>query len=156
MTRAGLAFILLLSIPFVGWHVPIADAQDVDKDFTQLMAARSLKCKMGLGAFADWESGEPVIEIDRWTGDPVLYFDAINLKEGNARIVGNQGASDVTAFLTAGGLHLMEQTGVGNVVLTSVFAQKKKGGYVFVRSRHMGGGLLLLPSQYHGTCKIWE
>jgi hypothetical protein len=129
-----------------------------DLAFKSLMSAKCLRCEFGSGAIGDWESGKPKVTLDKWrSGDP-LILDSIDLKNGKARITGGQGAFDVFVFSTPVGLTFIEQTGTGNLVFRTVFAEYKRGGIdlITVMSRHMtlhGGPL---NSQYHGTCRILE
>ncbi|MDO8357793.1 MAG: hypothetical protein Q7U76_15520 [Nitrospirota bacterium] len=90
--------------------------------------------------------------------DVVLQFDSIDFKAKKARLIGNQGASDVAALVTSAGVTFIEETGFGNIAVTTVFSDYAKGtrDFVVVHSRHMGGLGSPIPSQYHGTCKVWE
>jgi hypothetical protein len=125
--------------------------------FDVLLSARSLKCQFGPGSSGQWKNEKPSIEAARF--DVTLHFDAIDLKAGKARFIGNQGASDVTALTTETGITFIERTGFGNLVFTTVFAETNAAGDMFyaVTSRHMNllaGGPL--PSQYLGTCTVWQ
>jgi hypothetical protein len=80
----------------------------------------------------------------------------VNMRRGAARIVGSGGGSaEVTAILTATGLTVIEQTGLGNFIVTTIFTA---GGadrvFRAVHSRHLGD--LSAPpsvSQHFGTCQ---
>lgn len=127
------------------------EAQDVT--WKALLAARSLKCGFPVNAVTNWKSGTPKVTVGR--EDFTLHFDSIDVKAKTARLIGNQGAGDITAFATEAGVHFFEQTPSGNLALTTVFATRSAGGFIAVASRHidlMGGPL---PSQYHGVCRIW-
>jgi hypothetical protein len=133
----------------------IAIAQD--DSFKVLLAARSLKCQIGPGSVAKWSDGKVAIEKDTFAS--ATHFDSIDLKSGKARLIGDQGASDVSVWATASGITFVEQTGFGNLVFTTVFSERipGKADFYAVVSRHM---LMLrgnpLPSQYHGSCRIWQ
>lgn len=131
----------------------LAEAKDA---FKKLATAKSLKCTFGPGAFSNWKAGYPKIEKDRF--DVALHFDSINLKTKTARLIGSQGAADVTLYLLPSGLTFAEETGSGNMVFTTIFASQKEGTdeFIAVTSRHMDLMGSPLPSQYHGTCKILE
>lgn len=127
------------------------EAQDVT--WKALFAARSLKCGFPVNAFTDWKSGTPKVTVGR--EDFTLHFDSIDVKAKTARLIGNQGAGDITAFATGAGLHFIEQTGAGNINFTTVFAHRAGGGFIAVSSRHVDLFAAPLPSQYHGVCKVW-
>jgi hypothetical protein len=121
-----------------------------------LLAARSLKCSFSAYAFADWKSGKP--NVTRGHEDFGFHFDSIDVKAQKARLIGNEGAGDVTLFATGEGLHFMEQTLTGNITITTVFASRSSDGFIAVSSRHMSFEPLgrPRPSQYHGICKLWD
>ena len=87
-----------------------------------------------------------------------IFFDSIDMEKGTARAIANQGSADVMVIPAPMSITFIEQTGIGNVIFTSVFPNYSKGteDFIAVTSRHLNlpGGPL--PSQYHGTCKIWE
>jgi len=125
--------------------------------FKALIAARSLKCQFGPGSFGKWSDSQVSVVNERM--DSSLHFDSIDLKAGKARLVGNRGAADLIVWGTASGITFVEQTGVGNVVFSTVFPERIPGTDEFyaVMSRHMA---MLSPpplaSQYHGSCKVWQ
>ena len=127
-----------------------------DEVWNKLINARSLKCSFKEGVSMTWKASGVSIERDLWKG--VTHFDSIDLREGKARIIGNQGSADITAFVTPAGITLVESTGLGNLVFTTVFARYKPETDEFcaVMSRHMNLIGASLPSQYYGTCKVWE
>jgi len=132
-----------------------------DDVFSKLVKARTIRCHLGKGAFAEWKNGKVEIEISRWSKSPeacILIFDSIDLKAGKARIIGNQGARDVIALATPTGITFIEKTPAGNINVTTVFAKYNDGSgdFTFVHSRHL---MLIegpLPSQYYGVCEILE
>jgi hypothetical protein len=127
-----------------------------DEAFERLMNAKSLKCEYGSGAVAVWESSKVKVEKDNF--DASIVFDSIDLTTGKARMIGEIGAVDVIVFATGAGLTFIEETGVGNLHITTVFASYAKGttDFIVVTSRHLMFISKPLPSQYHGTCKVWE
>jgi hypothetical protein len=128
----------------------------------RLSAAKSLKCVFGEGYATNWDKDAPTMERGRWSkeADLTLIFDSINLRTQSARAIANQGAGDVGVLATASGLTFIEQTAGGNVVVTTVFPAYKKGtkDFIAVHSRHWFSAFPLgvLPSQYHGTCSVWN
>lgn len=136
-------------------RVTAAQQPEAKEDhFGLLLAARSLKCAFGTRAVADWKSGTPKVTVGR--EDFSLHFDSIDSKTQKARLIGNQGAGDVTVFTTGAGLHFIEKTGFGNINFTTVFGSRASGGFIAVTSRHVDLLGNPLPSQYHGVCKLWQ
>lgn len=132
-----------------------------DDAFSRLLKAKTLKCHLGKGAFAEWKNGKVEIEISRWSKSPETsnsIFDSIDLKAGKARIIGNQGATDVIALATPTGLTFIEETPAGNINITTVFAKYNDASndFTFVHSRHLMLFGEPLPSQYYGVCKSLE
>ncbi len=127
-----------------------------DEVFDRLMNAKSLKCEFDSGNVAVWESSKVKVEKDNF--DASIVFDSIDLKAGKARMIGEIGAVDVIVLATGAGLTFIEETGVGNLIFTTVFAYYAKGttDFIAVTSRHLDFLIKPLPSQYHGTCKVWE
>jgi hypothetical protein len=126
-----------------------------DAAHEQLHRAKSLKCTFGPGTVADWEKGKPKLESDNF-GNAVNY-DAIDLKNGSARVIGPSGASDLAVTAGAYGLTLTESF-IGGVSITTVFSDYKKGSreFIAVLSRHVGVMGPPIPSQYHGTCIVLQ
>ena len=97
---------------------------------------------------------------------PPLVFDGINTRTGKARLIGNSGASDVGLIANPAGLHFIEITGTGNVMVTTVFRallpHTAPGTFAFAHSRHFAmtmlkdGGAAIQPSEHHGMCTILE
>ena len=145
-------FIGLLLLPF--FCANVIDAED--EVFSRLLGAKCLKCSFKEGVSTSWSSKGVKIESDQWKGDTI--FDSIDIKQGKARIVGNQGASDIILIGSPSGITFIESTGIGNMVFTTVFPFYKPGTNEFcaVMSRHMNLMTEALPSQYYGTCKVWE
>ena len=125
--------------------------------FERLMSAKSLKCVYGPGAVASWKNSKVKVDKDDFNGASIVY-DSIDLATGNARMIGGIGAADVLVFATGSGLTFIERTGSGNINITTVFARYVDGttDFVVVTSRHVLIQDTPLPSQYHGTCTIWE
>ena len=124
--------------------------------FSRLLGAKCLKCSFREGVSTSWHGKGVKVESDQWKGDTI--FDSIDIKQGNARIVGNQGSADAILLWSPSGITFIESTGSGNMVFTTVFPFYKSGTIEFcaVMSRHMNLRTEALPSQFYGTCKIWE
>ncbi|BAV33842.1 hypothetical protein SCL_1537 [Sulfuricaulis limicola] len=126
-----------------------------DAAHEQLLRAKSLKCTFGPGTIADWEKGKLKLESDNF-GKSINY-DAIDIKNGRARVIGPSGASDLTVTAGAYGLTLTESF-IGGISVATVFSDFKKGTreFVAVLSRHVGVMGPPIPSQYHGTCTVLQ
>lgn len=89
-----------------------------------------------------------------------LQFDAIDRHAGTARMIGNQAAADVAILLSPSALTFIEQTTFGSINVTTVFETQvphSPTGFIAVHSRHATGMIgPPLPSQYHGTCRVWD
>jgi hypothetical protein len=148
---------LLVAFYLLGSAVAVTAQQTPEASvpvIRSLLAARSLKCSFNANAVADWKSGKP--NVTRGHEDFGLHFDSIDVTAQKARLIGNQIAGDVTLFATEAGLHFMEQTPIGNIIITTVFASRSSDGFIAVSSRHMSFPGRPLPSQYHGICKLWD
>ncbi|MDP2605265.1 MAG: hypothetical protein Q8S00_22210 [Deltaproteobacteria bacterium] len=145
-----LAFLSLLIVSVSGSVI------GADQPFDRLVAARSLRCSLGPGSTVYWETGMPIVKGEN--SDSVLQFDSIDTKTRKARFIGNKGVADVTVLLTPSGMTFLEETTIGNLTITTVFPTYAKNtrDYIVVHSRHIVGFGSPLPSQYHGTCKVWQ
>ena len=119
--------------------------------------AETLHCQFGSGYTADWLEGEPKLTNDNLTktGDPTVFY-GIDLKEGQALMMGNQGTEHLSVILSEAGLTFLEKTASGGLNITTVFANQRPGTERFaaVHSRHTFIAGHPLPSQYHGTCVV--
>ena len=97
---AGLVLVCL-STPALG--------QSTDTARQRLMTAKTLRCTLGLGSFAEWKSGRPVVEVKTWGKSNVIHFDAIDTESGRARMIGNADAEDIFLLVTPKGLSFMER-----------------------------------------------
>jgi hypothetical protein len=131
-------------------------AQANDDVFGDLISAKSLKCTFAPGTVAEWKGGEFALSKDQWKGD--THFDSIDLKQSRARLIGNATATDVLVLPTAQGLSFLEATDSGNVILTTVFAARcgPAGSFCAVMSRHVNLVGEVFPSQYYGSCVVWQ
>lgn len=155
-------FLLVLTVYLISLPLTAENGVIEEGPFDRLMKAKTLKCFLGKGCQANWNKGEPELEIGEFSSkkeDCVLIFDSIDLEKGTARFIGNQGSIDVVAFTTLAGITFIEEAGSGSVSITTVFATYKKGSedLIFVHSRHIAPMIIApIPSQYHGVCKILE
>lgn len=123
-----------------------------------LVRARSLKCMFGPGTVADWEKGNPKLEnANIGKQADVTNYDAIDIKNGRARMVTSVGATDLSVTVGAYGLTFTENFPAG-VSIATVFSEYKRGTaeFIAVLSRHVDLLGLPFPSQYHGTCAVLQ
>lgn len=125
--------------------------------YKDLFSAKSIQCKFGGGYSTSWESGKPKSDF----GDmgATITFDSINPQNGSARMIGNAGAADILAIPTETSLNFLERTPGGNLNLTTIFPYHDKQDslhFIATMSRHVVTLKSPLPSQYHGTCDIWD
>ena len=121
-------------------------------------SAHSIRCDLGQGTQASWDGGKLKLESANFGKGGQVTFDSIDANSGKARIIANAGAGDVFVLVTAIGLTFIEQTAMGNINFTTVFATYDSATshrFIAVSSRHqdLNGPF---PSQYHGTCSILE
>lgn len=92
------------------------------------------------------------------TGDDNVQFriEEFDYRRGVASIAGATAKVPVSATLAETGLNIIEQTPIGNFILTTIFvAGGTDDKYVAVHSRHLGD--VTTPpsaSQYYGTCEV--
>ena len=93
-----LRILLLLSILALG-NVTFAQ----DEPFKALASAKSIKCFLTTSGFGDWKDGKAITQISDEHME--IIFDSIDLKEGKARMIGNQSATDVFLKLSSRSLN---------------------------------------------------
>ena len=119
-----------------------------------LASAKGLRCSFpsyGAGRFL--AAAPPQV----LTGSQEFAFqiDSIDYKRGQVRIVG-EGNALATMRLTQTGMHIIEQTPIGNFTITSIFSGAGDGKtFLSVHSRHLGE-LDAAPrsSQAYGSCAL--
>lgn len=82
----------------------------------------TFRCKFTEGQFTNFDNGKPNSKRSEF---PELVFDKINENKGTARIIGNNGAVDITAIAGGESVHLVEQTATGNLSIATIFTSKK-------------------------------
>lgn len=114
----------------------------------------AFRCTFPRYASTEWLAGEPVSASG---ADKELSFRIIdvNTRRNSARVAGTVGSVEATAMLSETGLNVIEQTGLGNFILTTIF---RVGGqdrvFLAVHSRHLGDPVAAPSvSQYVGTCE---
>ncbi len=150
--RSGrLAAVLALALAVAGGTtVPAAAPQDPGSN--PLQSVKTLQCSFTTYEAAGWAGNTP--EIVRGSDKFDFEIADINLKKHTGHVVGGNGSALVTAMLTDTGLNVIEQTPMGNFILTTVFvAGHQDRHFVAVHSRHLGDvSKPPTASQYYGTC----
>ncbi len=166
MKRLILVLAILLFLPVLaspqstGQITPEQAQTELDKrKLDKFLKAKSFKCNFENGYFASWENGKLKSKA---TSDTVsLIFDSVDHKKQTARMSGNQGAVDIFVNTTFGGINLIEITGAGSFITTTIYMPSAKDNiedqFFAVHSRHIAPFLdLPMSSQYYGQCKIWD
>lgn len=131
-----------------------ASASPLASPRTILNEAKSLRCEMNSGTFNTWREGRLFTKPDRYS-EPIV-FDSIDFRSGSARLVTKDGATEVTARRGGPGLTFVEETLVGNLSITTVFAHRIESGTKFAatNSRHIMGLDAPMVSQFYGACEV--
>jgi hypothetical protein len=134
--------------------LPVAARQAAPGPPAPLSAAKALRCTFTLYVATHWADGEP----ETVAGDDQFSFsiEAIDSQARRARVVGENASASASAFVTDTGLNVIEQTPIGNFILTTVFASGRIGDrFMAVHSRHLGDlSAPPGPSQYFGSCEV--
>jgi hypothetical protein len=119
-----------------------------------LAAVQAVRCTFRSFVTTEWKNGAPVSVTSPQNFS--FDIDSINLKKKTARIVSGQASAVANAFLTDTGLNIIEQTQLGNFLLTSIFVAGGTGTtFPAAHSRHLGD-LDSPPSiyQHYGSCDV--
>jgi hypothetical protein len=142
----------VLSVAAVG-----AASGGTDDPVSRLKHARSLRCTF-TSEVATWvRSGHRTVE--QTTEKSTVSYDNIDLAKGTARIIANDGASDLSVWWERfGSLWMLERTPSGNIVATTVFPMYAEGtnDFVVLEARHSITGAIAIGQDTYGTCKLVE
>jgi hypothetical protein len=129
----------------------------------QLGTVKSLKCSFPL-----------VVTTDAWTLDALpklqtnnaqkfeFQLDSIDIKTGDARVIGSVSAVNATVLMHGSNLHFIEiqppsLLSTGNLHTLTVFPPANAlGMFRAVYSRHYAGTDDLIVSQNYGSCQSWD
>jgi hypothetical protein len=116
-------------------------------------SAKTLQCSFTTYAATEWRDGVLPVSTKE---DLSFQIEIVNLKKGRAKVVGNNGSADATVMLGETGLNVIEQTPIGNFILTTIFAAGGDAGrFLAVHARHIGDpNDPPSPSQHYGSCTI--
>ena len=144
---------------FFLFNVPLLES-------SPLFETESLKCSFESGVLTKLDNGKWKTKNSEMVD---LIFDSINTEKQSARLISNQGASDIIALLTPRALHLAEITSTGNYNFVSVFLPSKSvqkststnEPFLAVYSRHINIPDPITPvnplvSQFYGKCFKWD
>jgi hypothetical protein len=160
LKNIGIVFCLIIILFLINCNICSGE-----NAFERLMKAKSVRCNLKDGYSAVWKDGDIKMNKGKFSDDEkdsILIYDSISIKNSSARVIGNQSSADVVVLATQTGLTFIEKTPVGYHMIMTVFPYYKRGTneFVCVYSRHFGSMSQLrlgpMPSQWHGTCKIWE
>jgi hypothetical protein len=122
-----------------------------------LSLVRAFQCTFPTYVATEWPAGGPVTREGK-DENFTFRIAEINLRRSTARIVGTGGTVPASAMLGETGLNVVEQTGLGNFILTSIFRSGGDGKvYLAAHSRHLGDPKTAPSvSQHFGTCEPFE
>ena len=121
-----------------------------------LANVRAVACTFTVYATGTWSNGRSQAEI--LPARFAVEFDAINVDEGTARVIGDYGPSDIIVRLSTGNLHLLQAFSAGPLYLTTIFPKETGPGRLqAVHTRHeltavSLPGFTSKPEQYYGEC----
>jgi hypothetical protein len=118
-----------------------------------LASARTLRCSFSVYATVQWVEPRPEVRVDEQ--DFSFEIDDIDIAQGRATIVAS-GSALATMVVSPTGLNVIEQTPIGNINLTTVFAAGGNDGtFLAAHSRHLGD-VSAWPrvSQNYGICEL--
>ena len=114
--------------------------------------AKAFRCAFDVGAITRFVDGASFRTADAGSLGELIF--SIN-DDGSARIIGNQGASNIPFLDLGNALHFIEATGVGYMNVTTIFLLRTGDGRLLaVHSRHLAILDDYLVSQYNGTCQL--
>jgi len=152
--RTDLIALVLTSVCLLTVGAVSSRAAAAVQDDVRLAEAGRLACSFVFYTVTVWVDGLPEVR----SGDDLLEFeiDQIDLEAHTARIVTATATAPVSAFLSDTGLTVLEQTPIGNFMVTTVFAAGAVDGALpAVHSRHFGDVVAPpSPSQYFGSCQV--
>ena len=152
-----MARISLCLIALILFVVPLVHADNTA--LVELLGAHSIKCEWGKGIAAYWKDGKLKMEITLFAKkrvDRFVVFTKIDLQHQRAQAMGSSRA-DVIAVVTSMGINFIEETPLGCLTITTVFAEtisKSSKKLRAVHSRHMYLPGFPAPQQYYGVCEI--
>lgn len=158
MYRLPYFCIALVFVLFILLFPTSVFADNEDKFYS----ATSFKCSFAGGVFTKIDKGEFKSEDAGKFKD--IIFDSIDRKKRKARMIGNQGSTDVASIFMNSALHLIEVTDSGSINTSTIFNPvnpenntSTKDTFFAVHSRHIAP-ILSSPmlSQRYGTCEIWD
>jgi hypothetical protein len=136
----------------------LAPAAAQTRPAERLAQAKTLKCTFTVMATGTWRSGDAQTESRPMTLS--IGFDAINVDEGTARVIGAFGPSEIIVRIAYGTLHFMQSFREGPLYVTTIFPKETREGRMqAVHTRHEYTevslpGFTSRPEQYYGDCSV--
>lgn len=132
----------------------VASAQRRQAPTGPFAKIRALQCTFTNFGAAAWNGTSARVV----TGDDNVQFtiEEFDYRRGVASVSSAAAKVPVSATLAETGLNIIEQTPIGNFILTTVFvAGGTADKYLAVHSRHLGDTTTAPSvSQYFGTCEV--
>ena len=127
-----------------------------DDPMLQLLAARSLKCRFVQGVETTWPNGRPKTTTAHAGTDLDVNLDSIDILNQSARMIGNNGASDVKVFATQVGVSFIDSA-PAVVDLTTMFPIYGTGhDFIAVDTRHVMVSGAAMAEQFYGSCQVLQ
>jgi hypothetical protein len=146
--------VLALGVSMLGCDVTVDAQKAAPPPPNPLATATNLKCSFSSFAVNGWTDTTPNTVTS--TEDFSFQIVVTNLKKGRARIVGSSASAEAALVLTPTGMNVIEQTPIGNLMLTTIFTTGGQDGkFLATHSRHVGDTKTVpSPSQHYGLCEI--
>ena len=145
---------LVLAVSVPGFSLSIGAQKAPPPPPNPLAAASNLKCSFSSFAVNGWTDVTP----NTVTSTEEFQFEIVvtNMKKAKARIVGANASAEAAIVLTPTGMNVIEQTPIGNLMLTTIFTTGGQDGkYLATHSRHVGDiKTVPSPSQHYGYCQV--
>ena len=121
------------------------------QDDGRLRLTSTFRCEFPIGVSGNLQRDSPSSEVSRENLN--LVFDNVSASNGTARMIGNNGGSDIVVSGADDGITLLEPLESGFFQMTVKYAAiTSTGHFKAVHSRHSSIMGTPLPSQYYGSC----
>lgn len=125
------------------------------QDDVRLRLSSTFRCEFPIGVSGNLQRDSPSSTVFREKFS--LVFDNVSVPNGTARMIGNNGGSDIVVSGADEGITLLEPLESGFFQMTVIYAaHNSSGSFKAVHSRHSSLMGWPLPSQYYGSCSAFR